>query len=217
MSAQEGVSPAKVTCRDNAATAAFSSGIKRSANQRHVGAVHAARRVERLNLKGGDVKGDGWGINTGGAPITTAMAQDIDGDGVPEVFLGRQDGFVNVLSLEDEAATADWLPVRNTLNEFCKAYDVFVERIEGRRRLMELRSRPPSSAWTPAETACLTRALMHFDVSTVSETVQWLGELEPSPSIGMVLRNGEVRQGLESRCDVELRASVALALARHAS
>jgi hypothetical protein len=28
----------------------------------------------------------------------------------------------------------EWLLVRNTLNEFCKAYDVFVERIEGRRR-----------------------------------------------------------------------------------
>jgi Transaldolase/Fructose-6-phosphate aldolase len=39
-----------------------------------------------------------------------------------------------VLDLDDEAATAEWLPVRNTLNEFCKAYDVFVERIEGRRR-----------------------------------------------------------------------------------
>jgi hypothetical protein len=39
-----------------------------------------------------------------------------------------------ILDLDDEAATAEWLPVRNTLNEFCKAYDVFVERIEGRRQ-----------------------------------------------------------------------------------
>ena len=32
-----------------------------------------------------------------------ALAEDIDGDGVPEVFLARIDGFVNVLRLADEA------------------------------------------------------------------------------------------------------------------
>ena len=30
-----------------------------------------------------------------------ALAEDIDGDGVPEVFLARIDGFVNVLRLAD--------------------------------------------------------------------------------------------------------------------
>jgi hypothetical protein len=38
------------------------------------------------------------------------------------------------LRLEDEAATAGWLPVQNTLREFCNTYDTFVERIRARRR-----------------------------------------------------------------------------------
>jgi len=37
------------------------------------------------------------------------------------------------LSLEDSAATASWTPVANTLSEFCKAYDSFVDRIQARR------------------------------------------------------------------------------------
>jgi len=43
----------------------------------------------------------GWSYSTGGVPAVAALAEDIDGDGVPEVFLGRQDGFVNVFSLAD--------------------------------------------------------------------------------------------------------------------
>jgi hypothetical protein len=41
----------------------------------------------------------GWGFDTGGVPVKAALAEDVDGDGVPEVFLGRQDGFVNVFRL----------------------------------------------------------------------------------------------------------------------
>jgi len=37
------------------------------------------------------------------------------------------------LSLGDVRATAAWTPVANTLGEFCKAYDVFVDRIQARR------------------------------------------------------------------------------------
>ena len=37
------------------------------------------------------------------------------------------------LSLEDRAGTASWTPVANTLDEFCKAYDTFVDRIQARR------------------------------------------------------------------------------------
>jgi len=44
---------------------------------------------------------EGWGFSTGGIRVLAALAQDVDGDGVPEAFLGRQDGFVNVLSLAD--------------------------------------------------------------------------------------------------------------------
>jgi hypothetical protein len=46
-------------------------------------------------------KATGWGYSSGGVPATAAVAEDIDGDGVPEVFMGRQDGFVNLLKLSD--------------------------------------------------------------------------------------------------------------------
>ena len=37
------------------------------------------------------------------------------------------------LSVSDARATAGWTPVANTLDEFCKAYDSFVDRIQARR------------------------------------------------------------------------------------
>ena len=37
------------------------------------------------------------------------------------------------LALASRAATAEWIPVANTLSEFCKAYDSFVDRIQARR------------------------------------------------------------------------------------
>lgn len=120
------------------------------------------------------------------------------------------------LALDDERATADWLPVRNTLNEFCKAYDQFVERIEGRRRLMELKLRAQSAGgWTPADSATLTRALLHFDVPTVKETLQWLCTSPESESIGRVLQTSEVCQALKSGGDESLEAICAQALAHH--
>ena len=118
------------------------------------------------------------------------------------------------LDLDDEAATADWLPVRNTLNEFCKAYDVFVERIEGRRRLMSLRGQA-SSAWTAEQERMLTTSLLHFDVSTVKETLAWLGGLDGSGSVGRALREPAVEQALRERGDAELQALTRQALARH--
>jgi hypothetical protein len=33
------------------------------------------------------------------------------------------------LTLEDEAGTANWAPVHDTLTQFCEAYDTFVARI----------------------------------------------------------------------------------------
>jgi hypothetical protein len=44
---------------------------------------------------------DGWHFNTGGIPAIAAAVEDFNGDGVPEVLLGRLDGFVNVLKLTD--------------------------------------------------------------------------------------------------------------------
>lgn len=40
------------------------------------------------------------------------------------------------LTLEDEAGTAAWAPVHNTLTEFCNSYDAFVERILERKQLL---------------------------------------------------------------------------------
>jgi hypothetical protein len=45
----------------------------------------------------------GWGFNTGGIPVTGALAADVTGDGVPEALLARADGFVNVFRLADGA------------------------------------------------------------------------------------------------------------------
>jgi hypothetical protein len=50
-----------------------------------------------------DAETGGWGFTTGGVPIVAALAEDVTGDGVPEVFAARQDGFINVLSLSDGA------------------------------------------------------------------------------------------------------------------
>jgi hypothetical protein len=49
-------------------------------------------------------KEKGWSLDTGGVPIVAALAEDINGDGVPEVFVARLDGFVNVLRLSDGAS-----------------------------------------------------------------------------------------------------------------
>ena len=48
---------------------------------------------------------------------------------------GEDDRFrpARPLTLDDEAANAAWTPVAATLNEFCNAYDKFVERIAARR------------------------------------------------------------------------------------
>jgi hypothetical protein len=37
------------------------------------------------------------------------------------------------LALEDRSRAAGWIPVANTLDEFCRAYDSFVDRIQARR------------------------------------------------------------------------------------
>jgi hypothetical protein len=46
-------------------------------------------------------KEKGWSFSTGGAPAVAALVEDVRGDGVPQVFLARLDGFVNVLKLAD--------------------------------------------------------------------------------------------------------------------
>jgi hypothetical protein len=41
------------------------------------------------------------------------------------------------LKLEDEAGTVAWVPVYNTLTEFCDSYDTFVQRILERKHLLQ--------------------------------------------------------------------------------
>ena len=53
-----------------------------------------------------DGKEKGWGLDTGGVPIVAALAEDFSqaAPGAPQVFVGRLDGFVNVLRLSDGAS-----------------------------------------------------------------------------------------------------------------
>ncbi len=46
-------------------------------------------------------KVQGWEFSSGGVPAVAALLADVKGDGVPEVFLARLDGFVNVLKVAD--------------------------------------------------------------------------------------------------------------------
>jgi hypothetical protein len=50
-----------------------------------------------------DSKEEGWAFGTGGVPAVAALAEDFTGDGVSEMLLARQDGFVNVFALKDGA------------------------------------------------------------------------------------------------------------------
>jgi hypothetical protein len=49
-------------------------------------------------------KAQGWEFASGGMPAVAAVLADIKGDGVPQVFMARLDGFVNVLKLADGSA-----------------------------------------------------------------------------------------------------------------
>ena len=51
-----------------------------------------------------NVKTMGWGYDTAGIPVVAALADDIDADGLPEIFLARKDGFVNVFRVTDGKA-----------------------------------------------------------------------------------------------------------------
>jgi hypothetical protein len=43
----------------------------------------------------------GWQYSTGGPCGTAVLAEDLDGDGTPEILFARQDGFINVFRLAD--------------------------------------------------------------------------------------------------------------------
>ena len=121
-----------------------------------------------------------------------------------------------VLALADEAGTAAWPPVHNTLTEFCKAYDVFVARIEGRRRLGLLRHRAMAPGeWSEAEAGMLAEALCQFDPSSVADALRLLAEIAPDGRIGNCLRRNQVGQAIRSQDQGFLLTLLEEALARH--
>jgi hypothetical protein len=63
--------------------------------------------------------------------------------GDPEWLMQNDDRFQpdRILRLEDEAAVIEWLPVKNTISEFCRSYDGFLRRIESRRASLEISHR----------------------------------------------------------------------------
>jgi hypothetical protein len=119
-----------------------------------------------------------------------------------------------ILTLEDIAGTAEWPPVYNTLTEFCKAYDVFVNRIEGRRRLMQLRQQ--AQVGKLARATNLEEALTHFDRPTVRETLELVNTAPAHREIGAILKSDAVRQALQAPGDDSTQALYQHALARHA-
>jgi len=119
-----------------------------------------------------------------------------------------------ILTLEDVTGTAEWPPVYNTLTEFCKAYDVFVDRIEGRRRLMQLRQQV--QAGKLAKATDLEKALTHFDRPTVRETLQLAAAAPPHPGIAAILKSDTVRHALQTPGDDATQALYQRALAQHA-
>jgi len=66
-----------------------------------LGGVASGLNVYPLRTFAKDAKEEGWRYNTGGPCASALVAQDIDGDGLPEVLFAREDGFVNVFRLHD--------------------------------------------------------------------------------------------------------------------
>ncbi len=121
-----------------------------------------------------------------------------------------------VLSLADQAGTAAWTPVHNTLTEFCKAYDVFVARIEGRRRLRSLRLRADhAGAWSEADVALMAEALAHFDASSVADALRLAAEAPPDRRLGKCLRREIVGKAVQTHPDSLLPDLLQRAIARH--
>jgi hypothetical protein len=120
------------------------------------------------------------------------------------------------LRLEDEAAVADWPPVRNTLTEFCDRYDRFVKRIEGRRSVVSLRE-AVSKCDDPArlDMELVEATLTHFDLPTVGDALSLLARVRPDRTIRGILTADRVRSTISNLEDADLRSALARATARH--
>jgi hypothetical protein len=118
------------------------------------------------------------------------------------------------LRLEDEAGTFAWVPVHNTLTEFIQAYDAFVRRIEGRRRILRLRAWRSGGA--PLAAQEIAFALTDPFAPTLHDAWHLLDEMAPAPAIDAALRSPAVRTLLEENADDAFRQLTSRVLDRHA-
>ena len=120
----------------------------------------------------------------------------------------------HLLRLEDESATFAWAPVHNTLTEFIQAYDTFVRRIEGRRRVLHLRAwRDGGPAMAADEIAS---AVCDPFPPTAQEAWGLLAQIPPSAQAAAALRAAPVRSLLEQNPDQALHQLAASVRSRHA-
>jgi len=118
-----------------------------------------------------------------------------------------------VLRLEDEAATFAWTPIRNTLTEFMNAYDTFVRRIEGRRRLVRLRATRERGVAVEADD--LQAAVLDAFPATVHDAWELAAVLPPDPSLGAALTASAVQPAVESIEDPATRELAQRVQRRH--
>lgn len=73
--------------------------VKAHGVQWMVGAVACGLNCYPITSFAKDAKKEGWQYNTGGPAATAVLAEDFAGEGVPQVYFARQDGFINIFQL----------------------------------------------------------------------------------------------------------------------
>lgn len=112
------------------------------------------------------------------------------------------------ITLDDQEATADFVPVRDTLRQFGAAYDGFVRRLLGRRALVRVRQAAGFGRRLPTDEV---RELLTggFDV-TACEGLRVIAGVDRDPAVAVVLKDEETGKA------VEALGAEAVALLRHA-
>jgi hypothetical protein len=115
------------------------------------------------------------------------------------------------MSLDDEEATAAFVPVSATLAEFGWVYDVFVRRLFGRRALLALKSARDGQAPDPGH---LRTALTDPLADTVIAGLEIANTAGADTGIAGMLKSEEVRAAVKSAGQPAAKIHE-LALARH--
>jgi transaldolase len=122
----------------------------------------------------------------------------------------------DVLALEDEAGTAAWPPVYNTLTQFCDAHDAFVQRILGRKHLLHMKQRAEAGArLSDGSKEAVVGALSNLYDVTVREALQLFCDLPRDPELLPILRGEPLRRAIDDFSDNEIAALYSGALSRH--